>query len=158
MLWTLLASQFRSLSHLANSDIFWDSCQYLNDIPSLWSPPSSHPWNCFICKLVIYFHLLQLTALKLGSGDLLQVTDHLKIEIFETVKYCGGVFEAYAGNVGGGDICLRYCELLCRYFWWWLLLQAKKEEEERERRERREQRAVDRSEKFWYFEFWYFEF
>ena len=59
---------------------------------------------------------MQLTALKLGSGDLLQVTDHLKIEIFETVKYCGGVFEAYAGNVGGGDICLRYCELLCRYF------------------------------------------
>ena len=102
------------------------------------------------------FSPLQLTALKLGSGDLLQVTDHLKIEIFETVKYCGGVFEAYAGNVGGGDICLRYCELLCRYFWWWLLLQAKKEEEERERRERREQRAVDRSEKFWYFEFWHF--
>ena len=92
---------------------------------------------------------LQLTALKLGSGDLLQVID-ISISFL--------MFCRWYSVVDIAKIFVYLVTFRLQFVWkccWHILcnlfgtvvdisLQAKKEEEERERRERREQRAVDR--------------
>ena len=121
-----------------------------------------NPHNRILSSFQIFnLSCLQLTALKLGSGDLLQVIDisisflmfcrwYSVVDIAKIFVYlvtfrlqfvwkcCWHFLCNLFENVV--DIGFAICLIMLLTF----SLQAKKEEEERERRERREQRAVDR--------------
>ena len=109
-----------------------------------------NPHNRILSSFQIFnLSCLQLTALKLGSGDLLQVID-ISISFL--------MFCRWYSVVDIAKIFVYLVTFRLQFVWkccWHFLcnlfgtvvdisLQAKKEEEERERRERREQRAVDR--------------